>query len=111
MNELDKEIDVNALLKATLTQEIKICQVGEMRPVYSQGPNGMVYSCAMSSVNSEQGFINGIPYRSTSYNYPGCTNGVTGKTSDLRGLSGICIQGCHVDLSNVIIVPPDFRKG
>lgn len=104
---LDREINVNVLIKAT-DDAIPICHVGEMRPIYQQGPDGMVYSCAMSAVDRQQGFMNGIPYCGASF-IP-VVNGITGKTSDLRGLSSMCIQGCSVDLNNVIIVPPDFQK-
>ena len=100
---LDREINVSELLKAT--KEPTICYVGEMRPVYSQGPDGRLYSCAMSTVDRQQGYINGIPYTSIS----------------LNGFNDIMnpeiIRGCCAHISsvidpNVVIqVNPDIQKG
>jgi hypothetical protein len=111
MNEqLDREIDVNELIQSTLTQELSVCRIPVMRPVYQQGPDGMVYSCAMSNATREQGFINGIPFCSISY-VP-VSNGICGSIAELPSLHGSCVNiGCSIDLNNVIIVPPDFQKG
>ena len=92
-----------ALAKAS-NDAIPICYVGEMRPVYSQGPDGMVYSCAMSSVDRQQGFINGIPYCSASF-IPVC-NGVTGKTF----IEGCCVK-IYPTANQIIEVQPRLIKG
>ena len=75
---LDREINVQELLQATTLKQVCTCYVGEMRPIYQQGPDGMAYSCAMSAIDRQQGFINGIPYCGASF-IP-VINGVTGKT-------------------------------
>jgi len=108
---MDNEIDVQELIILSGSQlrstdrDIPVCHVGQMQPIYQQGPNGMVYSCAMSSVNMQQGFVYGIPYVSNSYNYPGCTNILNPEL--IRG----CCGTPNIDLNNVIIVPPNFQKG
>ena len=100
---MDKEINVNELIKAS-NDAIPICRVHEMRPVYSQGPDGMVYSCAMSAVDRQQGFMNGIPYCGASF-IPVC-NGITGKTL----IAGCCVK-IYPTVNRIIDVPPRLIKG
>jgi hypothetical protein len=93
------EIDVQELLNAN---QQCVCIVGELRPVYSMNACGQVYSCAMSVIDKQQGYINGVPYCSISY-VP-VINGITGKTNDLQRLPSI--EGCCA----VINLPPVMFK-
>ena len=113
---MDNEIDVQELIILSGSQlrstdrDIPVCYVGQMQPIYQQGPNGMAYSCAMSNVIREQGFMNGTPYCGAVY-VP-VNNGITGKTAQLPSLQGCCAKiGCSIDMNNVIIVPPNMQKG
>jgi hypothetical protein len=103
---MDKIINVQELISLSKTDDkdkgIPICCVGEMRPVYSQNACGQQISCAMSSVNREQGYINGIPYCSVSYNN-------VMNPEIIRGCCAIFAQ--PVDPNMVIHINPDIQKG
>jgi hypothetical protein len=101
---MDKEINVEELIKAT-NDAIPICCIGEMRPVYFQGSDGQMYSCAMSTITSEQGFCNGIPYRGTSYNYGSC-----GCVMNPDFIRGCCVRIACVDPNSIIIRPPELLQ-
>jgi hypothetical protein len=104
METLNKEINVDELIKAT-NDAIPICYVGEMRPVYSNG-----YSCAMSTIDRQQGYINGIPYTSMSLN--GFNNVAIGDKALLLGCCANIALGCTaIDPSKVIHINPDMQKG
>lgn len=93
MNNLDKEINVEELLQAN---QLCTCVASVMRPVYSMDACGQVYSCAMSTVDRQQGFINGIPYCSISTFIP-TINPITAETT---------IKGCCA----IINLPPVMSK-
>jgi hypothetical protein len=107
---LDREINVPELLRAT-KEPPTICFVGEPRPVYSQGPDGRMYSCAMSTVDRQQGYINGIPYTSMSLN--GINNVAIGDKALLQGCCANIALGCvgTIDPDKVIHINPDIQKG
>ena len=84
-NLMDKEINVEELLKVNRPC---VCITGEYHPVYSMNACGQVYSCAMSVVDRQQGYINGIPYCSASF-IP-VVNGKTGTTINLPSIEGCC---------------------
>jgi hypothetical protein len=81
MEELNKEINVQELIdKAT---ENTICYIEEMHPIYQQGPDGHMYSCAMSNV------FNSCPsLKSTRELF---NNEITGETIN-KNLKGCCAR-------------------